>query len=239
MAKSGSVSRQRPRSSPTTFRPDSASSFARMVPVRPTPTITASTGLSRVAMSALLPGDEHVLRVAGLVHLGAAFEDVEDRHRLRGVGHAVLVDMTRVHGGDAWETDQLPAGLVAVAAVDRVAEEALDGVVEQQVEEEPCRHRFERELAVLEPAQHIVLLAGGELFERLAEHRADLADRRAVDLLRGERRPVALLRHSLGMRPLAIHLRHRAEAAEELLIDEIGDAGFLRARPEVVGGDEA
>src|SRR5438067_3179944 len=50
MRKSGSVSRQRPRSSPTTLNPASASSFARMVPLKPTPTTTASTGFSFVAM---------------------------------------------------------------------------------------------------------------------------------------------------------------------------------------------
>src|SRR5882672_4291062 len=53
MSKSGCVSRQRPRSMPTTFRPASASSLARMVPVRPTPTVTTSTGLSLVATSVL------------------------------------------------------------------------------------------------------------------------------------------------------------------------------------------
>src|SRR6267142_2625179 len=53
MAKSVCVSRQPPRSRPTTLRPVSASSFARMVPVRPTPTVTTSTGLTLVATSVL------------------------------------------------------------------------------------------------------------------------------------------------------------------------------------------
>src|SRR5262249_18386779 len=60
MAKSDCVSRQPPRSRPTIFRPESASSFARMVPVRPTPTVTTSTGLSLVAMPDAPPcGREH------------------------------------------------------------------------------------------------------------------------------------------------------------------------------------
>src|SRR5439155_1558720 len=50
MAKSGSVSRQCPRSSPSTLSPASASSFAMIVPVRPTPTIATSTGFSFVAL---------------------------------------------------------------------------------------------------------------------------------------------------------------------------------------------
>src|SRR6266571_5295607 len=54
MAKSGSVSRQCPRSSPTTLSPASASSFAMIVPVRPTPTVTTSTGFNLVAIFCLL-----------------------------------------------------------------------------------------------------------------------------------------------------------------------------------------
>src|SRR5262245_62796306 len=60
MAKSDWVSRQPPRSRPTTFSPESASSLARMVPVSPTPTVTTSTGLSLVAMPDAPPcGREH------------------------------------------------------------------------------------------------------------------------------------------------------------------------------------
>src|SRR6185369_13085768 len=116
MPKSGSVSRQRPRSRPTTLSPLSASSFAKMVPVRPTPTMATSTGLSRVAMASVLSREHHVLRMAVLVGRDAAFEHVDDRHRLGLVGHAVFVDRRRVHRCDAGKADQLPAGLVAVAA---------------------------------------------------------------------------------------------------------------------------
>src|SRR4051812_2780350 len=100
MAKSGSVSRQRPRSRPTTRSPASASSLARIVPVNPTPTITASTGFSRLAMS-VLPGDEDVLGMAVLVGRGTAFEQVDDRHRLGVVRHAMLFDQRRIDRRDA------------------------------------------------------------------------------------------------------------------------------------------
>jgi hypothetical protein len=50
-AKSLSVERMAPRSSATTFNPASVSSFARMPPVQPSPTMTASTSFSLVAMS--------------------------------------------------------------------------------------------------------------------------------------------------------------------------------------------
>src|SRR5690349_20551864 len=135
MAKSGSVSRQRPRSRPTTCNPASASSLARMVPVKPTPTTTASTGFSFVAMS-VLPHEQCVLRMAVLVERALALEKVDDGDGQRVVRHAVLVDVLRIDRRDAGKADQLPADLVAVAAVDRIGEEALDGVVEQQVEEE-------------------------------------------------------------------------------------------------------
>src|SRR3954471_65415 len=167
MAKSGSVSRQRPRSRPTTCNPASASSLARIVPLKPTPTITASTGFSLVATSVLFH-EQHVLRVTVLVERALAFQDVDDRHRQRVVRHAVLLDMLRVDGGYAGKADQLPADLVAVAAVDRIGEEALDGVVEEQVEEETRRHRLERNLALVERAQHFLLLRGRQLVERLA-----------------------------------------------------------------------
>src|SRR5260370_6935872 len=119
MRKSGSVSRQRPRSSPTTLRPDSASSFARIVPVRPAPTITASTGLSRVAMS-VLSTQQHMLRMAVVVGLGAPFEHVEDRHRLAVVPHAVLVDKSPIDPRDAPEADHLPPDPVAVPPATRL-----------------------------------------------------------------------------------------------------------------------
>src|SRR5437660_8773053 len=157
MAKSGSVSRQRPRSSPTTCSPDSASSFARMEPLSPTPTTTTSADFSLVAMS-VLSHEEHMLRMAMLVERGLALEDVGDRHGQRVVRHAVLLHQVCVHRRDAGEADQLPADLAAVAAVDRIGEVALDGVVEEHVEEEARRHRLERELAFVERAQHLVLL---------------------------------------------------------------------------------
>src|ERR1700740_3152953 len=109
MAKSGSVSRQPPRSRPTTFRPDSASSFAMMVPVRPTPTIATSTGLSLVAMAAppVRAASEDVPRVPMLVYLGDVVDDILDRYRHRVVRHAVPIDMRRVDGRHAREADQL------------------------------------------------------------------------------------------------------------------------------------
>src|SRR5215467_15150907 len=159
---------------PTTFRPDSASSLARIVPVTPTPTTTTSTGFSLVAIavSSVQPRQQHVLRMAVLVGRNGVVLHVRDRHRLSVVGHAVLLDVLAVGGGDAGESHELPGDLVAVAAVDRVGEEALDRVREEQVEEECSRQRRERQLSSLELREDLVLLRGLQLRKGLlkAEH---------------------------------------------------------------------
>src|SRR5204863_1794809 len=98
------------------------------------------------------------------------------------------------------------------------------------------------DLAAVQAAQHFILLrcreraeAAAVLFRAMGIH---LADADAVHLLRRERRLIALLRRALGPRALAIHLRHRPPAAEQLPVDEAGDAGFLRAGAELVGGNQ-
>src|SRR5438046_1316087 len=150
--------------------------------------------------------------------------------------------MRRVDRRDAWKTYQLPAGLVAVAAIDRIGKEALQRVREQHVEEELRAHALQLDLAAVEAAQHFILLRWSERAEAAAvllrATRIHLADADAIHLLRRERRLIALLRRALGPRALAIHLRHRPPAADELPVDEIGDAGFLRAGAELVGGNQ-
>src|SRR5262245_14468761 len=230
---------------PTTLRPDSASSLARIVPVSPTPTTTTSTGVSLVAIAAssVETRQKHVLRMAVLVGRDRVALHVRDRHWLGVVGHAVLLDVLAVRGGDARESHELPRDLVAVAAVDRVGEEALHRVREQQIEEERPRQRRERELSGLELRKDLVLLRSQQLRKGLlkTEHAGGvhLRNRRAVDLLRRERRLVPLLRRALRPRPLPVVARHRAPGTGELLVDEVGDAGFLRSGAELVGRDEA
>src|SRR6266545_3981120 len=97
-----------PRSSATTFNPASASSFARMPPVQPRPTITTSTSLSFVAM--YRPPSAHVRNADRIIGERLVLE---------------FLDVLPMHRDRAWETDQPPAGLVAVAAMDRVGEHAF------------------------------------------------------------------------------------------------------------------
>src|SRR5258708_10127886 len=113
--KSGKVSRIWPRSMPTTLRPASASSFAMIVPVTPTPTSTTSTGFSfvAIAVSSILLRQEHVLRVAVLVHSDLLVLHVGDGDGLGRVGHVVPVDEIAVGSRHARKAHQLPADLVA------------------------------------------------------------------------------------------------------------------------------
>src|SRR3954469_23976265 len=159
MAKSGNVLRIGPRSMPTTFRPCSASSFAMMVPVSPTPTITTSTLFSLVAamsLSSVFLRQEDVLRVAVLVGRDLLLMHVGDRNRLGVVGHVVLVDVVRVRRRHAGKAHQLPADLVPDAAVDRVGEEALEGVGQHEIEEKAAGHRLYRQLSRFELRQGLI-----------------------------------------------------------------------------------
>src|SRR5580698_10617703 len=97
-----------PRSSATTFIPASVSSLARMPPVQPSPTMTTSTSLSFVAVAC---SSTHVRDADRLV-----------RERLA----AIFLHVIAMHRDSAGETDDRPASLVAVAAIDRVGIDAFD-----------------------------------------------------------------------------------------------------------------
>src|SRR5690349_12215301 len=97
-----------PRSSATTLSPASESSFAKMPPVQPRPTITTSTSLSLVAM---FPPPSAQIRDA---HGGVRKDLV-----------AELADVLAIDRDRARKAEHLPARLVAIAAVDRVGEHAL------------------------------------------------------------------------------------------------------------------
>src|ERR1700731_2808772 len=107
-----------PRSSPTTLRPALVNSRARMLPVQPTPITTASTSLRTVAICR------------------SSLREVRDRARRLVVLLAeVRLDVLLVGGGQARIADHLPRRLVAVAAVDRIGEEAFHGDLQQRIEE--------------------------------------------------------------------------------------------------------
>src|SRR5207244_10723195 len=80
-----------------------------------------------------------------------------------------LLDVLIVHRDHAGEADQLPARLVAVAAVDRVGEHALHDVLVQRGEENARgRPVFESDLAGPETQEKLLALALADLVEALA-----------------------------------------------------------------------
>src|SRR5262249_16077568 len=107
---------------PTTVSPALVSSRARMLPVQPMPTMTASTSFNRVAIS-LLPSRE-----------------IRDRLRLDDVALvAILLDQVGIDRRQSGEAKHLPCDLVAVTAVDWIGEEALHGDLQQCPAESLCR----------------------------------------------------------------------------------------------------
>src|ERR1700693_94954 len=134
------VSRHGPRSSASTLRPASHSSWPMMAPVHPKPTSTASTGLRVIAMG------------LSLRPAGTSFEaDRGVRHALSVAGHPFLVIVV-----GARETNHLPPTPVFVAAVDRVGEVALLGVLPEHGEEGFLVDAIiGRNPAAFEPLQHL------------------------------------------------------------------------------------
>src|SRR5690349_18193734 len=197
-----------PRSSATTFKPASVSSFARMPPVQPRPTITTSTSLSFVAMCR--PPSAHV------------------RNADRFFGERLVLDfldLLRMHRDRAREADQPPAGLVAIAAMDRVGEHAFDhALIHHGPELAHRKPAVEIDAAGREPLQHLLTLSFGELIEALvavglAAVRVGGGDAGAIELRRRQRQLVALAR--LAFLPWALHVEAVAIApgARECAID--------------------
>src|SRR3984957_13108511 len=141
-----------PRSSATTFRPDSVSSFARMPPVQPNPTMTTSTSLSFVVMA--FPPLAHIRDADGLVGERLA---------------AILRDVVAMHRDDAGKADDGPSGLVTVADVNRIGIHALDHRLIKRGPEHPHRQAVvEGDLAGGEVGQNLLPLIRGDPVERVA-----------------------------------------------------------------------
>src|SRR5215467_8534460 len=174
-----------PRSSATTLRPASASSFDRMPPVQPRPTITTSTSLSFVAM------------------VPSRSADVRDPDGIVGEELvAILLDMLAMHRDRAREAEHAPTRLVAVAPIDRVGEHALHhGLVQRAPERAGRQSAVEGELARRERDQHRLALRLVDTVEGLAiglgAMRVGRRDPGAIELGERERKLVTLVRHAL------------------------------------------
>src|SRR5215471_14032348 len=211
-----------PRSSATTLRPASESSFARMPPVQPRPTITASTSLSFVTMSPSLCQVRDADRVVRK-HLVAVFRDVLAVNRDR-----------------AREAEHLPARLVAVAAVDRVGEHAFHHGLVHGAPERPHRQAaVEGDLCAREADQHLLALLGVKMVERLAiglaAVRIGRRDAGAIEVGRRKRQLVALVRHALPPRTLHVQAVALTPGAGERAVDVDVDAEVGAFGAELVG----
>src|SRR3954452_22456070 len=93
----------------------------------PPPTRTTSTGFMRMAMVCL--------RALGPVLVSELRGRAGEAQGLARILEVVLVDQAQILRVGSWEADHAPRDHVAIAAIGRIAEEALDGVGEQGLEE--------------------------------------------------------------------------------------------------------
>src|SRR5579862_5676737 len=103
-----------------------------MLPTMPTPMTTTSTSLSRCAT--LLPLSNRCGNFGVNVHV--TLPVLADAHRLSLELHSMSVDRFVVISVGSGKADHPPRNHVAVAAVNRIAEEALDRHLQQHVEED-------------------------------------------------------------------------------------------------------
>src|SRR5580704_16065003 len=179
--KSSPGMRSWPFSRETTFRPALVSSRAMMAPVQPSPIVTASTSFNRVTMSASPLGK------------------VRDRLRLGDVAFvAIFIDEIGVGRRQAGIAEHPPRRHVAVAAVDRVAEEALHGECQEAGEEGARIEILERGLALLHRRERLDAFVRFEPVEILAISLARPgiggSDAGSDELGRRQRQLIALLR---------------------------------------------
>src|SRR5206468_5634961 len=198
--------RSAPRSRPTTSSPALVSSRARIAPVQPMPTMTASASFNRVAIA-------------------TASGKICDRLRLRDVTLvAVGIDFVGINGGKTGETDHLPCNLVAIAAIDRIGEEALHGDGEELIEE-----RTGIEVPKLGPSflhcfDCLHALGGREEIEILAVGLpcpgVGGGNSRGEKFPRCERKLIALLGLAFVQRTAPIHFSAAAPGAPELAVNK-------------------
>ncbi len=154
---------------------------------------------------------------------------------------AILLDIVVVHRERAGKADQAPAGLVAVAAVDRVGEHAFhDGLVERGPEHAHRQAVVELDLAGGKSDQHLLALRLVEPVEQLAVGlaavRVGRRDAGAIELRRRERELIALARRAQLPRPLHIEALALAPGARERAVDVDVDADLGALGRQVVGG---
>src|ERR1051326_5381409 len=150
---------------------------------------------------------------------------IGDADRRRRKALVVPLDPVAIIVAGAGKADPFPGRHVLVAAVDRVGEEAVLRVLEDELEELGAVAAGELDRAVLEPGDDVVLVLVGGLGERLAAEffpaiGGARAERLAIMLRRRERHLLAVLLAALVERPARVLALVAAGRAGELAIDE-------------------
>src|SRR5580704_1879189 len=205
-----------PFSKATTFRPALVTSRAMMAPVQPSPIVTASTSFNRVTMSASPLGK------------------VRDRLRLGDVAFvAIFIDEIGVGRRQAGKAEHSPRRLVAVAAIDRIAEEAFHGERQEPGEEGARIEILERGLALFHRLERLDAFVRIEPVEiaavSLARPGVGSGNAGGEELGRRQRQLIALLGLAFEIGAGAIHLGAAAPGAGQLAVD-IGGAAAIAAR---------
>src|ERR1700688_43510 len=213
--KSSPGMRSWPFSRETTFRPALVNSRAMMAPVQPSPIVTASTSFNRVTMSASLREVRNGLRLGDVAFVAIFIDDV-------GVGRR-----------QAGEAEHPPRRLVAVAAIDRIAEEAFHGQRQEAGEEGARIEILERGLALLHRRERLDAFVRIEPVKvaavGLARPGVGGGNAGGDELGRRQRQLIALLGLAFEVRSGAIHFGAATPSAGELAVD-IGGAAAIAAR---------
>src|SRR5690606_30514505 len=136
----------------------------------------------------------------------------------------VMVEVVAVVVARAGKADEAPADHVPVAAINRIAEETLDRVVENEFEKGRRRDALEFEFAFLHGREDAVLDLGAEFVERLsfmgpATVRVERGERLAVEPGRRAFELVSLLLGALGERAFRVPAFAAAIKAGKLPVD--------------------
>src|SRR5262245_24852694 len=172
-----------------------------------------------------------------------ALGEIGDRVRRLVVFLAeIRFDVLAIGGGQTGVADHLPCGHVAVAAVDRVGEEALHCNLQECIHEHGAGEARELGFSLLHCLQRRRALRLGEPVEvfavGLARPVVGGGNAGAEELARRERELIAEFRLALGKRAVAIEPRTAAIGTGELAIDEGRDSALAAGGRKLVGRDD-
>src|ERR1700733_1911345 len=223
----------------TISRPSSASSWARIEPVQPKPTITTSFGGNFLAMPPPVPTSAKASGVRR--RLFRPVRVLGDSNRRQRVALVVPLAPPPVIVARPREPDHLPRRHVFVAAIDRIGEETLLRVLEKKIEE--ALGAFDLERTVFKSGNDLVLTRIGKLSERgPAKRRATMPveARQCLPIMlrRRHRRLRALLAGAIVKRPAHVEAIKVAVGPGELTINEDGAPDVFSARGFRIGRNE-